>query len=182
MGRAWLIVLLLLTTLAACGRPTPTPTRVATPPPAPPTATPTPALGDLVVTAGRTGELTTFLAAVQAADLVEKLQSPGPFTIFAPTDAAFANLPAGLLDALLSDPGGDLTDLLTYHIVADRLTTEQLSVGQQLTSILDDPLMVSKEGDTLRVNEAVVLTADISATNGVLHVVDAVLLPPGMRE
>jgi uncharacterized surface protein with fasciclin (FAS1) repeats len=181
MLRLWLTALFLLLLLGGCGnRSTPTPTSAPTP--TVPIATPTPAPADLVETANRTGELTTFIAAVQAADLVEKLQSPGPFTLFAPTDAAFANLPAGLLDTLLNDPSGDLTDLLTYHMVAERLTSSQLSDDQQLTSILDDPLTVSKEGDGLRINDSLVLTGDISATNGVLYVIDAVLLPPGMGE
>lgn len=181
MVRIWLAALILSILLTGCGdRSTPTPTSAPTPTPTVATPTPTPA--DLVETAARTGQLTTFLAAVQAADLVEKLQSPGPFTVFAPTDAAFANLPAGLLDRLLNDPAGDLTDLLIFHMVADRLTSQQLSDGQQLISILDDPLTIAKEGDTLRVNDAVVVTANISATNGVLHVIDAVLLPPSLKE
>ena len=178
MLRFWLTALVLSLLLSGCGsRSTPTPTSAPTP-----TPTPTPAPADLVETASRAGELTTFLAAVQAADLVEKLQSPGPFTVFAPTDAAFADLPAGLLERLLSDPGGDLTDLLIFHMVADRLTADQLSDGQQLTTILDDPLTVAKEGDMLRINDAATVTANISATNGVLYVIDAVLLPPGMGE
>ncbi len=182
MSRFWLATLIMLLLLSGCGGNRPTPTPTSAPTPTVPAATPTPLPADLVETASRTGELTTFLAAVQAADLVEKLQSPGPFTVFAPTDAAFADLPAGLLDTLLSDPSGDLTDLLIYHMVAERLTSDQLSDGQQLTSILDDPLTVAKADDALHINKALVLTGDISATTGVLYVIDAVLLPPGMGE
>lgn len=169
----------LLLLLAACGgRPTPTPTLTPAPTSAPPTATPAPA--DIVTTAMRTENLTTFVSAVQAADLVEKLQSPGPFTVFAPTDEAFAALPAGLLDRLLNDPAGELTDVLIYHVIADNLTSAQLTDGQQIITILDDPLNVTVQDDFLKIDTATVLTRDIATTNGVIHVIDQVLLPPAI--
>ncbi len=177
MLRSLLVITCLSLLLCACGG-TPAPTPAITPSPTRPEPTATPAPTDIVTTAMRTDSLTTFVSAVQAVDLVEKLQSPGPFTVFAPTDEAFAALPVGLLDRLLNDPAGELTDVVLYHIVSDKLTSAQLTDGQQVITILDDPLSVTKQGDLLKIDTATVLTRDIAATNGVIHVIDQVLLPP----
>ncbi len=121
---------------------------------------------------------TTLEAAVGAAGLVETLQGEGPFTVFAPTDAAFAALPAGTLDALLDDPTGDLTDILLYHVVADKAMSTDLSDGQVIETVLGKNITVTITGDGVFINDAKVILADIETDNGVVHVIDAVLTPP----
>jgi|GEM_PF-33563 len=120
---------------------------------------------------------TTLEAAVVAAGLVETLQGDGPFTVFAPTDAAFAALPEGTVDALLEDPSGQLTDILLYHVVAGKAMSSDLSNGQKIETVLGQDLMVTVSSEGVFINDAQVTVADIEATNGVVHVIDAVLLP-----
>ena len=124
---------------------------------------------------------TTLEAAVVAADLAGTLSGTGPFTVFAPTDAAFAALPAGTLDALLADPSGDLTDILLYHVVAGKAMSADLSNGQEITTVLGDNIVVTINADGVFINDAKVTVADIEARNGVVHVIDEVLLPPDAR-
>ncbi|MGC9472163.1 MAG: fasciclin domain-containing protein, partial [Bacteroidales bacterium] len=124
---------------------------------------------------------TTLEAAVVAADLAGTLSGTGPFTVFAPTDAAFAALPDGTLDALLADPSGDLTDILLYHVVAGKAMSADLSDGQEITTVLGDNIVVTINADGVFINDAKVAVADIEARNGVVHVIDEVLLPPDAR-
>ena len=127
----------------------------------------------------RRGELlTTLVAAVQAADLVETLSGPGPFTVFAPTDAAFGKLPDGTV-ATLTQPEnkGQLTSILTYHVVPGRLTASDLRDGQMLTTVNGAQLEVSIDGGTVMVGGATVTQANVFASNGVAHVIDTVLMP-----
>jgi len=121
---------------------------------------------------------TTLEAAVVAAGLVETLQGDGPFTVFAPTDAAFAALPEGTVEALLADPTGALTDILLYHVVAAKAMSSDLSNGQMIMTVngKDVKVMISEDG--VFIDNAKVTVADIEADNGVVHVIDAVLIPP----
>lgn len=119
----------------------------------------------------------TLEAAVIAADLAGTLSTDGPFTVFAPTDAAFAALPAGTLDALLADPSGQLTDILLYHVVGAVAFSGDLVDGAEIATLLGSTVVVSLDGGVF-INGAQVTVADIPAENGVVHVIDAVLLPP----
>lgn len=139
---------------------------------------------DIVDTAVGAGSFDTLVAAVQAAGLEETLRGDGPFTVFAPTDEAFNALPEGTLDALLADPEGDLTEILTYHVVdgevpaADVLEMDGQSVetlqGGSFTIELDGDAVVLIDAAGNRVN---VTTTDVEASNGVIHVIDTVLSP-----
>ena len=123
-------------------------------------------------------------AAVVAADLVDALSGEGPFTVFAPTDDAFAALPEGLIDDLLADPTGTLTDILTYHVVAGTaaLSTD-LSDGQTIATLQGEEVTISIDGMMVMVNDANVVIADLQADNGVVHVIDVVLsLPSGVEQ
>ena len=121
---------------------------------------------------------TTLETAVIQAELNDDLSGDGPFTVFAPTDDAFAALPDGTLDALLQDPTGELANILLYHVVSGKALSTDLSNGQILTTLFGQDAKISISGDTVRINDAVVTMANIEADNGVVHVIDAVLLPP----
>ena len=150
----------------------------ASPTPAP-TPTPAPA-GDIVVVATDAGVFGTLLKAATAAGLVETLQSEGPFTVFAPTDEAFAALPEGTLEALLADPEA-LKKVLLYHVVEGKVTSDQIVGMTTATSVEGSPIAISVKDDTVYLNDsAKVVTADVMASNGVIHIIDAVLLPPEM--
>ncbi|MDD2279014.1 MAG: fasciclin domain-containing protein [Bacteroidales bacterium] len=119
----------------------------------------------------------TLEAAVVAANLTGTLSGIGPFTVFAPTDAAFASLPAGTLEALLADPSGQLTDILKYHVVAANAMSSSLSDGQEITTLLGKNVTVTINNNGVFINDAKVTVADIKADNGIVHVIDAVLIP-----
>ncbi|MFY9246618.1 MAG: fasciclin domain-containing protein [Roseicyclus sp.] len=133
---------------------------------------------DIVDIAASAGQFTTLVAAVQAAGLVDTLKSDGPFTVFAPTDAAFAALPAGTVETLLRPENRDqLVSILTYHVVPGAVTADQL-VGQRLAVATVQGQNVHVDGrHGVRVNDSTVIQADIIASNGVIHVIDKVLLP-----
>jgi transforming growth factor-beta-induced protein len=120
----------------------------------------------------------TLEAAVGAAGLVPTLQGAGPFTVFAPTDAAFAALPPGTVDALLADPQGDLTKILTYHAVTANALSTSLTNGQFVKTINGKSVSIKINASGVFINNAKVTVADVIATNGVVHVIDAVMLPP----
>ena len=152
-----------LAALAACAQEEPTP--------------------DIVDIAAGNEDFSTLVAAVTAAGLVDTLKGDGPFTVFAPTNAAFAALPAGTVESLLEPENIDtLTDILTYHVVPGAVTSDQI-IGQRLSvaAVNGDSLDVNglggKFGPGVTVNGANVTTADIIASNGVIHVIDKVLLP-----
>ena len=133
---------------------------------------------NIVEVAVEAGSFTTLVAAVKAAGLAETLQGTGPFTVFAPTDAAFAKLPAGTVEALLADKE-KLTSILTYHVVSGKVLAGDIvkANGATPTTVNGLPLdIVVRDGKVL-VNGAQVATADIVASNGVIHVIDSVLLP-----
>jgi uncharacterized surface protein with fasciclin (FAS1) repeats len=136
---------------------------------------------DIVDTAVAAGQFTTLARAVQAAGLVDTLKGPGPFTVFAPTDAAFAKLPAGALDQLLANPT-QLRSVLTYHVVPGRVMANQVTNGLSANSVQGAPLMFQVAGGSVRVNNSATVTqTDVMASNGVIHVIDTVLMPPGMQ-
>jgi uncharacterized surface protein with fasciclin (FAS1) repeats len=136
---------------------------------------------DIVDTAIAADDFNTLVAAVQAAGLVETLRSEGPFTVFAPTDAAFEALPDGTLDSLLLPENQDqLVTILTYHVVPGAVMAADLA-GQQLEVATVQGEAVAIDGtDGVMVNQANVIQADIDASNGVIHVIDAVILPPSL--
>lgn len=131
---------------------------------------------DIVDTAVNAGSFTTLVAAVEAAGLVDTLKGEGPFTVFAPTDEAFAALPAGTVEALLADPDA-LAAILTYHVVAGKVMSTDLSDGMMAPTVNGADITITTEGGVM-VNDANVVTADIEASNGVIHVIDKVILPP----
>lgn len=119
----------------------------------------------------------TLEAAVIAANLAGTLSGTGPFTVFAPTDAAFSTLPDGVIDDLLADPSGDLTDILLYHVVAGKALSGSLANGQEIEMVLGKDISVTINSMGVYINDAKVTVADIIAENGVVHVIDAVLIP-----
>ena len=133
---------------------------------------------DIVDTAVAAGTFNTLAAALTAAGLVETLKGEGPFTVFAPTDAAFAALPAGTVEDLLKPENKDkLTAILTYHVVAGKVMSTDLTEGMKAATVNGAEVTITLEGGA-KVNGAVVSAADIEASNGVIHVIDSVILPP----
>lgn len=133
---------------------------------------------DIVDTAVGAGNFTTLAAALTAAGLVETLKGPGPFTVFAPTDAAFAALPAGTVEELLKPENKDkLIALLTYHVLAGKVMSTDLSEGLKAKTVNGAEVTITLDGGA-KVNGVVISTADIAASNGVIHVIDAVIMPP----
>lgn len=122
----------------------------------------------------------TLEAAVIAAELADDLSSEGPFTVFAPSDAAFEALPEGTVSSLLEDPTGALSDILLYHVASGRALSTDLSNGQKITTLNGDQLVVKFKDGEVYINDAVVTTADIITDNGVVHVIDSVITPSGM--
>lgn len=184
---------------AACGddgddadsEPTTAPVEATTAPPTSPAEAPTTteeammAEADIVDTAIAAGDFTTLVAAVQAAGLEETLRGEGPFTVFAPTDDAFAALPEGTVETLLEDPTGDLAAILTYHVVAGAVMAAVVVGldGQDVTTVngVTFTVNVADDGSVSLTdasgNDVAVVTTDIETSNGVIHVIDAVLMP-----
>jgi uncharacterized surface protein with fasciclin (FAS1) repeats len=136
-------------------------------------------MGDIVAVASETSDFSTLVAAVTAADLVTTLQGTGPFTVFAPTNEAFAALPAGVLDALLKPENvGVLTQILTYHVVSGAVLAADVVAGD-VTTVEGQSLVLATDAG-VTVNGVPVATADVMASNGVIHVIGTVLLPPGL--
>jgi transforming growth factor-beta-induced protein len=136
------------------------------------------ATSDIVETAAAAGSFKTLVAALKAADLVDTLKGPGPFTVFAPTDEAFAKLPPGTLDMLLKPENkAKLQSILTYHVVAGRVGSDQVVHLTSAKTVQGEDLKISQNAGTVMVDGAKVVKADIACTNGVIHVIDAVLMP-----
>ena len=132
---------------------------------------------DIVDTATEAGDFTSLLAAAEAAGLVETLKGDGPFTVFAPTDEAFAALPEGTVDTLLLPENKDqLTSILTYHVGPGKVMSGDLSDGMTAETVQGTEVTIGTEGG-VTVNDANVVTADIEASNGVIHVIDGVIMP-----
>ena len=135
---------------------------------------------DIVDTAVAAGSFTTLAKALTAADLVTTLKGAGPFTVFAPTDEAFAKLPPGTLNNLLKPENkATLRQVLTYHVVAGKVMAADVVKVTSAKAVSGDTLPVTVSGGTVMVGKAKVVKTDIAATNGVIHVIDTVLLPPG---
>ena len=136
-------------------------------------------VGTIVDGASADGGFATLVAAVTAAELVETLSGAGPFTVFAPTDDAFAALPAGVLDALLLPENKEiLVKILTYHVVSGMVMAADITDGDVATVEGSNVMLVTTSG--VKVNDANVVSADVPASNGVIHAIDAVILPPGV--
>ncbi len=173
--RRWILIVAALLivavpfVVAACGE-----EEEATPAP----ATSSPMAEDIVGTAVAAGSFTTLTAALEAAELVDTLKGEGPFTVFAPTDEAFAALPEGTVDTLLADPKGDLTQILTYHVVPGKVMSTDITDGMTATTVQGEDITFTIKDGSVYVNDAMVVTADIETSNGVIHVIDGVLIPP----
>jgi transforming growth factor-beta-induced protein len=168
--------------MAACApaaTPTPEPPKPQPTAMPEPTATPEPMLKDIVDTAVADGRFTTLVAAVQAAGLVDTLKGEGPFTVFAPTDDAFKALPAGTLDELLKPENKQkLTDILLYHVVSGKVMAADAAKLTSAPTVLGKDIAIKADMGNVYINEAKVIIADIETSNGVIHVIDSVLLPP----
>lgn len=136
---------------------------------------------DIVDTLTATGNFNTLLTAIHDAGLADTLKGPGPFTVFAPTDEAFAGVPQANLDALLNNTT-DLTDFLTYHVVRGEIMSEDLMGENSLETMNGQNLTITTSGNAIMVDNAHLVQADIEATNGVIHVIDAVLTPTQVTE
>ncbi len=132
---------------------------------------------DIVATAVAAGNFTTLVAAVQAAGLVDTLQGDGPFTVFAPTDEAFAKLPAGTVEALLNDIP-TLTNILLYHVVPGKVMAAQVTDGLTANTVQGSPVTFTVADGEVKINDATIIATDIETSNGVIHVIDSVILPP----
>lgn len=133
---------------------------------------------DIVDTAVEAGSFNTLVAAIKAADLVDTLKGKGPFTVFAPTDDAFAKLPPGTLEDLLKPENkGKLQAVLTYHVVAGEYTAKDVVTMKEAKTVNGQSFMISMSSDTVMVDNAKVIKTDIVCSNGVIHVIDSVILP-----
>lgn len=133
---------------------------------------------DIVDLAIQTEFLSTLVAAVKAGDLVDVLKGDGPFTVFAPTNEAFAKLPAGTVDNLLKPENkAQLVAVLTYHVVSGKVYSKDLKDGMKAKSVQGSDVTITLKDGKAMVNDATVTTADIEASNGVVHVIDTVILP-----
>ena len=178
-----ILVALSILLVACAPAATPAPTQVPTMPK--PTATPMPeptatdapkTIVDIAVSDGR---FTTLVAALQAAGLVETLQGAGPFTVFAPTDEAFAKLPAGTVEDLLKPENKDkLVQILTYHVVAGKVMAADAAKLTSAETVAMLPITIKAEMDKVMINNATVVLADVVASNGVIHVIDTRSLTP----
>lgn len=134
--------------------------------------------GDIVDVAVEAGQFNTLAAALTAADLVETLKSDGPFTVFAPTDEAFAALPEGTVESLLKPENRDqLVAVLTYHVVPGKVTASDVVKLSEATTVNGSNVAIQVADGTVRINDATVVATDIEASNGVIHVIDTVILP-----
>lgn len=132
---------------------------------------------DIVTTAVEAGSFKTLAAALEAAGLVATLQGAGPFTVFAPTDAAFAKLPAGTVEALLKDKE-KLTAILTYHVVSGKVEAKDVVKLTSAKTVNGKSVAIKVDGGKVMVDGATVTKADVQASNGVIHIIDTVILPP----
>ncbi len=132
-------------------------------------------MADIVETAIKAGSFNTLVAAVKAAGLVDTLKGKGPFTLFAPNDEAFGKLPTGTVDGLLKDIP-KLKKILTYHVVSGKVMAAEVSKMKSATTVEGSDVKIDASGG-VKVNDSTVTTADVAADNGVIHIIDAVLMP-----
>ena len=131
---------------------------------------------DIVTVAAEAGSFNTLAAALQAAGLVETLKGEGPFTVFAPTDEAFAKLPEGTVEALLKDKEA-LTNILLYHVVSGSVTSGQVVKLNEAATLAKADVGINVKDGKVYINDSQVTTADVAASNGVIHIIDSVLIP-----
>jgi transforming growth factor-beta-induced protein len=174
------VLLIASLVLAACApAATPEPTQVPTPVETEVPVEAAPMLKDIVDTAVADGRFTTLVTAVQAAGLVETLKGEGPFTVFAPTDDAFAKLPAGTVEDLLKPENLEtLKNILLYHVVAGKVMAADVTALESAETVLGENVAIKVDMGNVYINEAQVVITDIETSNGVIHVIDSVLLPP----
>ena len=133
---------------------------------------------DIVETAKEAGQFETLVSAIEAADLVDTLKGEGPFTVFAPTDEAFSVLPDGAVDDLLRPENKEkLQAVLTYHVVPEKLMAEDVMAQDSAATVQGQELELSTDGHEVMVNDATVIKGNIEASNGIIHVIDGVLMP-----
>ncbi|MFN8440155.1 MAG: fasciclin domain-containing protein [Caldilineaceae bacterium] len=181
MKKIAVISLIACLTLTACAPISPAAAPAAAEPTAAPaeaTEAPVAEAKDIVDTAVEAGSFTTLVAAVQAAELVDTLKGEGPFTVFAPSDEAFAKLDKATIDALLADPKGDLTQILLYHVVPGKVMAADVKDGMEATTAQGGTVKFSVKDGKVMINDATIVTTDIEASNGVIHVIDSVIMPP----
>ena len=142
-----------------------------------PTPSPTPVANTIVDIAVKDGRFTTLVTALQAAGLADTLKGTGPFTVFAPTDAAFNKLPAGTVDNLLKDIP-TLKNILLYHVVSGKVMAADVVKLTSANTLLGKPVTITVSGGNVTINDSKVIQTDIVASNGVIHVIDTVLSPP----
>jgi transforming growth factor-beta-induced protein len=172
-----LVIAIMVAACAPAVASTIAPAPTAVPPTQAPEPTAAPVAKDIVDTAAAAGDFKTLATALQAAGLVDALKGAGPFTVFAPTDEAFAKLPAGTVEALLKDPKA-LADILKYHVVAGKVMAADVVKLTEAETLLGKPVAIKVDGGKVMINDANVTATDIEASNGVIHVIDTVLLPP----
>ena len=133
---------------------------------------------DIVDTAIKAGSFNTLVAAVQAAELVETLKSKGPFTVFAPTDEAFSKLDKATLESLLKPENKDqLVAILTYHVVAGKVMSTDITGNMEPATVNGSTINITLNNGKVMINDAIVISADVDTDNGVIHVIDTVLIP-----
>ncbi len=138
---------------------------------------------DIVDTAVAAGSFKTLATALQAAGLVETLKGPGPFTVFAPTDEAFAKLPKGTLDDLLKPENKEkLVSILTYHVVPGKVMAADVVKLKKAKTVQGSEISIKVKGEKVMVDKANVIKTDVGASNGVIHVIDAVMMPPKAKK
>jgi uncharacterized surface protein with fasciclin (FAS1) repeats len=134
--------------------------------------------GDIIDVAVKAGSFETLIAAAKAAGLVEALKGEGPLTVFAPTDEAFAKLPAGTVESLLKPENKNkLKNILLFHVVAGKVRAETAVTLDSAKTLQGTSFSIKLDGDVLKVNGASVVTADVEASNGIIHIIDSVILP-----
>lgn len=158
--------------------PTEAPAAEAAPTEAPAAEAPAEAMMDIVDTAVAAGSFGTLVAAVTAAELVETLKGEGPFTVFAPSDEAFAKIDQATIDALLADPKGQLTQILLYHVVPGKVMAADVTDGLEADTAQGGKVKFTVKDGAVMINDAKVVSTDIVASNGVIHVIDSVIMPP----
>ena len=181
-SRILLLAFVMLFALSAC-QPVAAPAAPAVATEAPvaevaPTEAPAAEMMDIVDTAVAAGSFNTLVAAVQAAELVDTLKGEGPFTVFAPTDEAFAKIDKATLDSLLADPKGQLAQILLYHVVPGKVMAASVMDGMEADTAQGGKVKFTVKDGAVMINDAMIVSTDIEASNGVIHVIDTVIMPP----
>lgn len=178
MKKIFLVIMILVMGILIAGCTSQPAAPVATPAPTAAPVTAAPPMKTIVETAVADGRFTTLVAAVQAAKLDGALSGPGPFTVFAPTDDAFKNLPPGTVESLLKQPEGQLKQILLYHVVDGNVMAADVVKLSSAKTLQGSNVNITVTGGVVKINDATVIITDIKTKNGVIHVIDKVLLPP----